>query len=439
MEKGKRNINCYNKIFEVCFISFMYLISAIIYYYNNIIAGMLLIFTAVFIFVINYKQNKTIADIYLLFWSSWLGTLGLAMLRLLRYQQQWKVEFFLITYIGLMSMIIGTFIGKSFKLRNKIIKNNFKLSYYTVIFGTAIAILMSILSYLRTGIIPILSDKLTAYHDHYTRFYVIQVGMMPLGGIAYYVLRSFNLKRHQKLIMYLAMFIHLFVFPIIYVARGTFVICIFYVLPILYYYTKNKKRFLRIGVVVFLILLLVITSSRNYSNEQVEFFFQPKEVSILNFNFKLSNNLVMVYSYLTISHDNFNYNIDRIDSFSYGGRMLEPFEVILRTDFFNKLRLDNKLENISFGLNTHNMMGIIYYDFGILGIIAVLFIYGFIFGIIEKTFRYSINPYISLIYGGVLIVVSLGFFTAWTTQFTLWMWWGLSCILWKISPKQRNV
>lgn len=423
------------KLTELLFVSVIYILAIILYYKWNFIAGILLIICAFFVFVNNARWNKTIIDLSSLFLVSWLSTLGLSMLRLLKYQIPWTIDFFFITYLGIISMVLGLNIGKRIKMKTLVIKRSFRMSYMVVIIATLISIIMFILSYMQTGIIPLFSNKLTAYHDHYTKFYLIQVGMLPSAGLAFWVAKSFPLKRHQKVLMYFIIIIQLIIFPLLYVNRGVFVIGILFNLPALYYFSKNRKRLIKIGVISFIILILIITTARNYSDDEVDFFFQPKTVTIKDSDFKLSSNMAMIYGYLTISHDNFNYNQKRIASYSYGSRLLQPFEVIIGTDLLKNLRAKNDLQNVSFGLNTHNLMGIIYYDFGLFGIISILFIYGMFFGIIERKFRRNMNPFNALVYGGCIIVTAFSFFTAWTTQFTLWMWWGTTFIFWLIHSK----
>lgn len=141
----------------------------------------------------------------------------------------------------------------------------------------------------------------------------------------------------------------------------------------------------------------------------------------------------MVYGYLTVSHDNASLNIMMLESHTLGGFLLEPFNTIIRSELPEMLRARNPLVNISDGLNTHNMFGLLYYDFGLLGVAIIMYIYGLFSGILENLAKDYKSPFILLLFGGVIIVTVMGFFTAWTTQFTLWMWWGTVLIFWILS------
>ncbi|HAS91145.1 MAG TPA: hypothetical protein DCS12_02455 [Clostridiales bacterium] len=428
-----KNNSCLNTVIELLMISILYWFVFMIYQYDSISAGIIMILFSLY-FIINnvFIKNQEINLYYLLIFI-WFFTMGLSMLRLLGYQEPWTLKFFIITYLDLILMSMGLNIGKTITITTCNYSINITKIFYIVLFCTFISILMYILSVLSTGIIALLSSSAGAYYNQYTRFVVIQVGMIPVSVLAYYYIVKSNECKVKKIITMLCIFINVFLLPTLSVARGVFVVSVVLLFPIILINIKNKFNFLKILLVVFFIFVF-LTASRKYKDDYLEYIFMPQETKIMGVNVKMNAFQTFIYGYITVSHDNFNYNMDRISDYSYGGRILKPLNVLFRLKSIDKL-VDNSITtNISFALTTHNMFGVTYYDFGFFSII-VLFLISIVFGMVESYFYKNKSPISSIIYGCCFICIFFSFFTSYLANFLFWMWLGMSFILYVLMYK----
>lgn len=145
--------------------------------------------------------------------------------------------------------------------------------------------------------------------------------------------------------------------------------------------------------------------------------------------FVLSAKWAFVYSYLTVSHDNLNEAVKYTDTFTHGIRQLEPFNVLLRIS-----KLQEAIENaphylVREHLNTVNLIGDAYYDFGIPGVAVFMFLWSFLFGIVQQVYFVREKPFALLALGNVLTPVALCFFDPWMSEFSFWMYWGLTLLM----------
>lgn len=433
------------------YVSFMCISIGIInlYYHQHIQAGFLLIIYGCIRYLIALRWSKDILNVKGLFILIWCCTLGLGMLRLLGYQRVWSHQFIYLTFTGMLLCMLGIDMGNQLRfLHNKksaifspeeikLTFNQGKRLYYLVIWATCISIICHIISYLITGIIPLFATSMYAYINVYTKFMVFEVGMLPSAGLAFFCTKKVFLTKLQKIIMYSCICINVLILPILNVNRGVMVAGIMLVAPMVYYFCKNRKRTVLFGTVLCLIAILFISGKRNFSEEYLRGIFLVKTNTIAGKEFELSGMQAFIYGYLTVSHDNFDYNMKILENYSYGGRILAPFNKILRVAKLNELVEHSKLKNITPGLNTHNLMSYLYYDFGKAGIYIGMIIWGFLWGCIESFFKRGGSVISAGVFGGVLICVVLGFFSCWMANFQLWMWWGTLLLFWLIVRRKK--
>lgn len=145
--------------------------------------------------------------------------------------------------------------------------------------------------------------------------------------------------------------------------------------------------------------------------------------------FVLSAKWAFVYSYLTVSHDNLNEAVKYTDTFTRGIRQLKPFNVLLRCS-----TLQDAIDNaprylVRDHLNTVDLIGDAYYDFGIPGVAICMFLWSFLFGIVQQVYLARQKPFALLALGNVLTPVALCFFATWMSEFSFWMYWGLTLLM----------
>ena len=140
--------------------------------------------------------------------------------------------------------------------------------------------------------------------------------------------------------------------------------------------------------------------------------------------FQLPAKLSFAYTYLTVSHDNFNEAVQNSTQYTYGLRQFAPFNVILRSSFIEQKINSGEYYLVRDHLNTTNLIGDAYYDLHEWGVLLLMFVWSFAFGIIQS-FREEAQGAISLaVLGNAMTPVALCFFATWMSNFAIWLIWG---------------
>lgn len=409
------------------YFTIIYWISTLIYYFNNYLSALVLLCYGMFLAyqIMKRRDYLNLVHISLLVNSI---ILGLQELQLLVYQDKLSTTFFLLNYLGNVMLVVGFILGDNLKINNQILDriNSSKIKidkiYKFVIIATLIAVISFILSTLITGVIAIFSNSITAYQDKYSKFVILEVAMMPAAGLAYYCFTQKELKKRKKVIMILCMIVHVIVLPGLNVSRGVLMTAAVMIFPTIYFYSKNKGLVLKITSVILLIVFVIFTNSRNYTDEYIAYFFGGRDIVIGEKHYKIDGNFAFIYGYLTVSNDNFNYNIEKLNDYSYGAATLRPINVLLKSKKLDNMLEESKLVLIKPGLTTHSMIGYTYYDLGVFGVTFLMMLYGVFYGIISNRFRNTKSPISALMYGSCLINIVLGFFSNWMMNFDWWLW-----------------
>jgi len=141
---------------------------------------------------------------------------------------------------------------------------------------------------------------------------------------------------------------------------------------------------------------------------------------------------------LTVSHDNFNEAVRLTEDYSYGIRQLIPFNVILRSS-----KLEQAIDNSPYylvrpHLNTVNLVGYAYYDFGIAGVGILMLIWALAFGMIQAFVLKGSGPFALMALGNTMTPVVLCCFAPWMSVFSNWMHWGFAFILFLIATISKK-
>ncbi len=451
---------------------------------NPQLSGLFLILCALALYfcIVLFTAQRNWLDVRAVFTAVWMGTIGLAALRLTGYQEQWQSLTWI--YMGLafaalqVGASLGIYYGKKWhpalcrqfeKLRLGRLYVAFRPQrlFPVCITVTVIGMICFTINILIKGFIPCFSSSSTAYVDFYTKFHVFSVAACSVSGLCYYTIRTQSLRLWQKLLLYFCILYTSFIFPIMVVSRGVFVVGAVSLTTAVFY--LHKKRFF--ALVLCLITILGVywgcSNLRNYTDSQLDVLFDPVSIDIERpsmdpsdsthmpepsdsreepeepLTFQLSPKMAFLYGYLTVSHDNFNEAVQNTQSFTYGIRQLAPFNVILRSG-----KLAEKIENspvyfVRPYLNTTNLIGDFYYDFGTVGIILCMLLWAFLFGLNQSTYEAGKNPFLLLLLGNTMVPVVLCFFSTWLSLFNHWLLWGtvllfaIACCV-RLHPKKSE-
>ena len=409
-------------------------------------------------------------DIRALFSAIWLFTIGLACLRLTDYQRPWEKATWLLVAASYAMFYLGATFGMEFgkkcydkcKSGISIKKISFRLQgqrLFWICFGVTIFCMACFAANIALrGYIPYFSRTGDTYVGFYSKFYIFCTAGTGISGLSYYTLKTQKLATWQKIFLWFSILYSTFLYPMLVVSRGMFLTAALSLTTVVFYLNKRRFLLLVLSIAVIGAFYMEGTKARGYSEDQLNAFFEPsviapekgettdpstptetpEETPNANPGFQLSGSAAFIYSYLTVSHDNFNEAVRTVDTYTYGLRQLLPFNVILRID-----AIDATVEEVGHNfvrphLNTTNLVGEAYYDFGAIGVIALMLLWATAFGMIQSIALASDGPFGLMALGNTITPVALCFFESWMSIFSHWMHWGFVLILFLLATATKN-
>ncbi len=429
---------------------------------NHYINGLIIILCAVLIYfaIVFGAAQRNWLDIRALFSGVWLGTIGLASLRLADYQEPWQDMTWVVLAVAFVAFIVSSSLGIAWghriykgiehrfqkiqvgRIRFKLQENRL---FLICIITTMIGLACFIINVLIRGYIPCFSDSTTAYIDFYTKFHIFSTAATGVSGLCFYCIRTQPLKLWKKIVLGLCIFYLVFAFPIMVVSRGIFMVAALSLIASVFYTCGKRFWALVMSIVVVMGVYLFTSNLRNYTDQQLSTIFQPSEITrpvdpdnpddpdfdsdAFFSSFQLSPRMAFLYGYVTVSHDNLNEAVQNTQNYTWGLRQLVPINVILQNDWIAQQNADAEYYTVSPNLLTTNLIGDFYYDFGLIGVLFFMLLWSFVFGAIQSTYETKTGPFSLLALGNTLTPVVLCFFDSWLSVFNFWMFWGVALLL----------
>ena len=129
----------------------------------------------------------------------------------------------------------------------------------------------------------------------------------------------------------------------------------------------------------------------------------------------LDSRILFLYSYLTVSHDNFDLTVKYNHVYDYGYNSLGGLNFIISRLFPNYTRNSTNYL-VQQNLNTVNLLGTSYNDFGIIGCMVFSAVIGFIFGFVEKIYLKSKSIISLLLLSVFFYCIILSYYSNYTAQ-----------------------
>ncbi len=426
---------------------------------------------ALYFVMVLTESRRDYLQIRALFTGVWIVTVSLCQMRFLGYQTLWLWKTWLCVILAYASFQVGGILshrvysyllkrrkarkGRARRVRLEFSKRGLFL-FCTI--GTLVSVVCFLINIAIRGYVPFFSMLPNAYLTFYTRFYVLCVAGTMLAGPCYYCMKTCKLRTWQKALLVACIVYNVFVFPILVVSRGTFLTAAISLSCAIYYLNKRQLKVLIACLIVMFGVYFMCSTARNYSDAQLNEFFETDtsrdeetedvvdddaHLGEPEHTIQLPGKVAFIYSYLTVSHDNFNEAVKHCTKYTYGLRQLAPFNSVLRSD-----ALEEALGNVEYylvrpHLNTINLMGDVYYDFGMIGMLILPFLWALAFGLMQESYLRSRSGYGLLALGNAVAVVALCFFGTWMNYFTTWMFWGVALLLFfasgvRISLKKKT-
>lgn len=386
-----------------------------------------------------------------LFGGVWIVTISLCQMRFLGYQEPWLAKTWLSVILAFVGFEVGGILCQPVfeklcqkKLGSRTWFDRFRIGFRPnrlfifCVVGTAVSVVCFLINILMRGYVPFFSNKSDAYLTFYARPYVFCVAATVLGAPCYCCLKTCKLKLWQKILLWVCIGYNVFAFPILVVSRSTFITAALILSAAIYYFNKRRFVTLVLCLAVMFGVYFLCSTARNYTDAQLGAIFettrptepdQEPEPGEPSHTIVLPGKVAFIYSYLTVSHDNINEAVKHCTNFTFGLRQLAPFNTVLRSD-----KLEQALENCEYylirdHLNTINIAGEAYYDFGLPGMLLLPMLWAFAFGLMQLSFLRSESPWSLLAMGNAVSISALCFFATWLSQFSTWLFWGVALLL----------
>ncbi len=432
---------------------------------NHYLNSLALVVGAVVIYfgIVFLAAQRNWLDIRAVFSGTWIATIGLATLRLTDYQEPWQTETWVLVALTYgffqLGANVGIILGRKYSSQVRQKAKHFHIGkvrfafqenrlFYICVITTLIGLTCFLINVAIKGFVPCFSKIFNAYTVFYTKWHVFAVASTGVSGLCYYCIRTQKLGFIKKAILWICLIYLVLVFPVLVVSRGVFIVAALSLSVAVFYLHKRS-------IVIFVLCLAVMfgvymfsSNLRNYSDSQLETFFEPSNIEIQKptqpgttggdqtetpedsktYTFTLSPKMAFLYSYITVSHDNLNEAVKYREGYTWGLRQLQPFNVLLRIPAVTQAVENAEYYQVNPYLTTTNLVGDFYYDFGILGVAICMLLWAVIFGAVQGFYESDGGVFSLLILGNTMVPVALCFFSTWLSVFSHWMLWGVAIL-----------
>ena len=360
------------------------------YLKQEIIASVIMISLAIFLYVSETRVYKRIINVRGLFALGFIGGFGLSLLKLSKLSQEYNIITFLAIYISYFSLYLGVYLeGRNKKLDNQ--NRKVRLEKKDTLFTSQeilliVLFVITLASFVIEAIILKFIPMFTLATPHaYSSFHVFMLhyittfySFIPCFAICNYYIEP---ERKQSKVFVIVSFVYVIIMSLLLVSRSQLILSLVLSLFIVVIYkTKtlkkivfNKKNIFMIvaSMLLFLVLYMAITISRAHNVEYLNGIFEMK-------NEKMPIFITQPYMYVAHNFENLNYMINNIFRFSFGRRMLYPFFTLTFVKKFFPIVVDAPYYIIKEELSTVTIIYDAYYDFGLVGVALFCFLLGYI-------------------------------------------------------------
>ena len=412
----------------------------------NVIASIIMILLAIFLYFEEIKFSKRVINVRGLFALGFIGGFGLSLLKLSKLSQDYSVLTFIAVYIAYFSLYFGVFLknGK----HNKILPNsqNEKLKKRDAAFLPqeiliVVLLVVTFVSFIIEVMVLKFIPLFTLATPHaYSTFHVFMIhyittfyAFIPCFALCNYFVEP---ERKNSRVFIIVSYAYVVIMALLMVSRSQLILSIVLSLFIVIIYKTrktgrlvfNKRRVVAavLLVVVFLVLYLTITISRAHNVEYLNGIFEMKNEKIPIF-------ITQPYMYITHNFENLNYMINNVFRLTFGRRILYPFFTLTFIKKFFPIVVDSPYYIIKEELSTVTIIYDFYYDFGLVGVAIFCFIIGYVGKTLEDR-AYNVvkldepekNNYILILFS---LYCYFMFFSFFQTYFSLTDTWVYIIIL----------
>ena len=413
----------------------VYILSICLYYMKlNGIASGLMITLAIFLYIIEYRKKHRIININGLFALGFIGGFGISLLKLSKLSSDYSIVTIITIYVAFFSLYIGSYFcskndGFVPSKNNTNYQVSDKVQERLLIFLARLCFISFIVEAAILGFIPIFTiatpHAYSTFHVYMLHYITSLYVFIPPISIANYFL---NKSKRSKVIIALS-FVYVVIVAIMMISRAQLIMSIVLSIFVILMYRvlnlkKIRKEYIVLGIVLLFLFLGVyvfITINRAHSIDYLNGIFEMKNESMP---------IVITQPYMYIAHnfENLNYMINTIFRFGFGRRILTPLFTLTFIKKMFPIVADAPIFIIKEELSTKTLIYDFYYDFGILGVICMCAILGYIgkyledrtYNLIESNSFYK-NNYIVVLFSLFSYYMLFSFFQTYFSLTDTWV------------------
>lgn len=344
-----------------------------------------------FLFLSIFRKGSDLFSPGRLFILVWSLALGLASLKLSRYQINWTDYSWIMYAISLGSLLLGIFVVyvlnigkntkdvKSIRYIAKLNKVNTDLLFRYIIYLFIAYVISYLVSAIVIGFIPLFTRFPGLARNDWGIFgfglFVQSFPAIIFLAVLYFVFT--NGQRGKKIIMLFVVLISFLTYS--FLLQRYYIVFALILSAVAIYYTTNLFKTKNVLIISCILLAVFFGMS-----------FIRLTGTIVNYLYYLSDMryspkyaiFTEPYMYIVMNLENFANAVNNIDKFTYG---LFTFDFVfaltgIKHTLFKYLSLSEFPFMITNNYNTYTMFFIYYWDFGVLGLGIIPFILGMIFG-----------------------------------------------------------
>ncbi|MGO5051958.1 O-antigen polymerase [Lachnospiraceae bacterium LCP25S3_G4] len=433
----ENDVRVYNKKIIYGIYSIGYLISYVLANLNyHYLAAIILMVIALGLYIQAFVETDNLVDMKGIFSLSWIGGQGLACLQLSKLQGDWNPMTWLCFGVAYLCFCFGY--DKIWNRRNmrqdtkkekldsgKASATMSRKILFCIVLLAIASIVSFVIEALVVGYIPIFSDLPHAYsyfHVSGVHYFTISCILIPALTVIYAkekVLKS----KGVVLILGICNIISIAI-PILCVSRFQLLFAVMFAIVV--YIVAYKK--IPIKKVFMLIIILIpiyalLTVARNHDVSYLNSIFEMKNVNMPIF-------ITQPYMYIANNYENFNCMVEQLMEHTHGLKMIFPALALTGLKFVFPQWVALPLYITKEELTTLTIFYDAYFDFGLLGVMALAFVLGLVAKKLTRVVKQrECNPIMYLFYGQIAIYLGLSFFTTWFSNPTTWFWLALTTMM----------
>lgn len=399
-------------------------------------AGVLLMLTAVGLYVRDWRSSGNLLHLRGLFSAFWVGGEGVACLQLSRLQTDWEpltwLCFFL-AYAGfrLAYAAVSQLTGDDARLgpARRREESYVRPLYYSLLVLTAVSTAAFLFEALYLGFVPLflrgVPHAYSAFHVTGIHYLTVSCVLTPSLAVLFF-LQGGSRRTWRNAAAAVMALIGLLI-PILCVSRFQLIFAVAAALFTLIAYRRRiRLRTVLVPAAVMLPLYVILTIARSHDIEYLNGIFEMKNASMPIF-------LSQPYIYIANNYENFNCLVKALPAHTHGLRMLFPLWTLTGLKFAFPGLVGFPIYIDKEELTTLTLFYDAYYDFGPAGVAVFAGVLGAVAAWLSGRLTRMKNPVGYLFYAQFAIYMALSFFTTWFSNPTTWFYLlvtgavGLTC------------